>query len=446
MITQNGDPAAGVSLTLDGSNQNNGVTNPDGAYKFNNLPCNRSYKITPSLEGFAFTLPTVTITKLTKKTATAAFIAISSEKESKTVVAKTSSRLCNPPPKSPPKVTFSDSLTGTLSPETSWCEAGEMEYFHSYQLSGALGGDIVEFDLQVTPPEQASNLAILVTDPTGNPVEFQPGGGPDESPQRQITLPRAGDYILRISDKAMISSEYRLSMTRKGLTDAGYRQQLERAFDAIRGPGDLNFYDAFNTLLDQSKPLTNEKPVDQRINEAVSILDQLRTIEPGKPEAYTMLSVIQLYHRKDIKSAADLALRSLSVGGEARFRVTFGERVDRDKRIVTNNTHPCWFVIRKNKASCEGLDHIPTEIFNTDQKLIKKTPIDVLYFSFGLSVYGNGIKENKKLREREKRNFDSYELGNYFFVPLSSLSIDIQFPQTEVRVIKALLKQFVEPK
>jgi hypothetical protein len=444
VIKQNGDPAAGVSLTLNGSSEDKGVTNPDGAFKFGNLPCNRSYKITPSHEEFTFTLPAVTIPKLTKKTGSAAFIAISRDKVK--TVARNTSRLCNPPPNSLPKATFSDSLTGKLSPETSWCEAGAKEYFYSYQLSGALGGDIVEFDLQGTPPEQSSNLIIQVLDQSGGPIEFQPGGGPDESPVRQMILPQAGDYILRISEKAMKSSEYRLSVIRKGLTDAGYRQQLERAFDAIREPGKLSFYDAFNNLLDQRKESADGKSAEQKIAEAISILEQLRTIEPRKPEAYTMLSVIQLYHRKDMKSAADLALRSLSVGGEARFRVTFGERVDKEKRIVTNNARPCWLVIKKDKASCESFGPTPTGVFSTDPKLIGKAPLDILYFSFGLTMYGDGMKDNKKLREREKENFDSFELGTYYFVPLSSLSIDIQFPQNEVSMIKALIKQFVGPK
>jgi hypothetical protein len=444
VIKQNGDPVAGISLTLNDSSEDKGVTNPDGAFKFSNLPCNRSYKITPSHEDFTFTLPAVTISKLTKKTGSAAFIANSQDKV--IPVAENPSPPCNPPPTSLPKATFSDSLTGKLSPEASWCEAGAQEYFYSYQLSGALGGDIVEFDLQGIPPEQSSNLIIQVLDQSGGPIEFQPGGGPDESPLRQIILPQASDYILRISEKAMKGSEYRLSMIRKGLTDAGYRQQLERASDAIREPGKLNFYDAFNNLLEQHKPSADGKPAEQKIAEAVSILEQLRTIEPRRPEAYTMLSVIQLYHLKDMKSAADLAQRSLSVGGEARFRVTFGERVDKEKRIVTNNTHPCWLVIKKDKASCESFGPTPTDIFSSDPKLIKKAPLDVLYFSFGLSMYGDGIKDNKKLREKEKENFESFELGTYYFVPLSSLFIDTQFPQNEVSMIKALIKQFVGPK
>ena len=238
VIKQNGDPAAGVSLTLNGSSEDKGTTNPDGAFKFSNLPCNRGYKITPSYEGLSFTLSSVTIPKLTKKTGSAAFIATGHDKIKVSV--KKTSLPCNPPPKSLPKAAFSDSLTGKLSPETSWCEAGAQEYFYAYQLSGALGGDIVEFDSHGTPPEQSSNLTIQVTDQSGSPVEFQPGGGPDESPVRQIILPQAGDYILRISDKAMKSSEYRVSVIRKGLTDAGYRQQLQRAFDAIREPGKLN--------------------------------------------------------------------------------------------------------------------------------------------------------------------------------------------------------------
>jgi hypothetical protein len=442
---QDGEPLAAVNLMLDDSMLNIGVTNAAGTYKFNNLPCDRNYKITPGRTGFIFNRISATITKLTKNDS-AAFIASEREKKAskdltastrERIISKEESRPCNPPPTYLPKIKFDDSLSGKLTPQTSFCDESTKRYFHSYQLEGALGGDIIQFNLQ---SEAASNLSIQVIDQAGRPVETWVDGESDEPSGRQLALPRAGNYTLRIIDRSNRASDYRLSMTRKGLTDEGYRGQLERAYAAIAEPDKPTFYSSLNQHLNRLTPWTG-KASEQKINEATAILEGLRKMVPGKPEAISMLAAIQLYYRKDLTAARDLAAKALELGGEARFRVNFGEKLDKDQRR-TDGSSPCWLIIKKSKVSCESFKPNEGELFTSNPELIAKKNLDISGFYLGMAIHGRGKKANRS----EKQDLEGFTIDSYYFVPMSLSDINTKFSLSEVSMIRNFIKQFAELK
>ncbi len=448
-----GEPVAGVNLALDNSGRGAGaieaVTNAAGAYEFTKLPCNRDYKITPAHPGFAFNLASITLSNLTKN-GSATFIA--SPRENVASRKKTTSLPCNPAPKTPPSVKFGDSVAGKISPQTAWCEEGVKGYFHLYRLSGAVGGDIVQFDLQSLAAADAEGAAgrsadLIAQVVGGDASEIAPGSESDDAP-RQFILHTAGDYLLRVIGKSDRPSDYRLSVIRKGLTEEGYRAQLEMAYSAISEPDSPTFYSALNQQLERIRAFVNAKALErkaseQKINEAAAVLERLRELAPDRPEAYSMLAAIHLYYRKDLVSAISLATKSLELGGEARFRVNFGKKLDQDRRRVTNaNFPPCWLIIKKGKISCEGFKQNEGEIFNTNPEWIAKKGIDILNFSFGLIIYG----EAKMAPEKGKRDYDLFEIAPYYFLPLSALDINPRFPLTEVSTIKTFIKRFVETK
>ena len=288
---------------------------------------------------------------------------------------------------------------------------------------------------------QSSDLLVRVIDQNGN--EIAPEGESNGPSGRQVILPAAGDYTLRVISKSDRPSDYRLSVTRKGLTDEGYRGQLERAFAAIAEPDRPTFYGSLNLHLERLKSFsfTDGKGLEHKINAATAILERLRDLAPNKPDAYSMLSAIQLYYRKDTASSRDLATKALLLGGEARFRVNFGQRLDRDQRRITDSNFPCWLIIKKNKISCEGFKQNEGEVFNSKPEWVGKKSLDINpTYTFGLMIYG----EAKKGRENEKRDYDLYEIASYYFLPMSSLDLDARIPLTEVTTIKTFIKQFVQ--
>src|SRR5262249_21533644 len=276
-----------------------------------------------------------------------------------------------------------------------------------YQLEGAFGGDIVQLDLQSAGADgadgadgQSSDLFIQVIDQTGNEIALD--GESDSPPSRQVILPTPGDYTLRVISKSDKSSDYRLSVTRKGLTDEGYRRQLERAYAAIAEPDRPTFYSSLNLHLERlrSFSFTDGKALERKISEATAVLERLRNLAPDKPGAYSMLAVIQLYFRKDPATARDLATKALLLGGEAGFRVNFGQKLDRDQRRVTDSVFPCWLIVKRNKISCEGFKQNEGEVFNSKPEWATKKSLDIPTYNFGLMIYGEAKQGN------EKRDYD----------------------------------------
>jgi hypothetical protein len=245
---------------------------------------------------------------------------------------------------------------------------------------------------------------------------------------------------VRIIDRSNRASDYRLSVTRKGLTDEGYRGQLERAYAAIAEPNKPTFYSSLNQHLELIRPFNDGKASEQKINEAVAILERLREMVPGKSEAISMLAAIQLYYRKNVVAARDLAVKALELGGEARFRVNYGEKLDKDQRRVTDGNTPCWLIIRKGKVSCESFKPNEGEVFTSNPQLIAKKSLDIPSYYFGLTIYGEGKKGSKN----EKRSSEFFEIDTYYFVPLSSLDLNASFPLAEVTTMKNFIKDFVE--
>jgi hypothetical protein len=437
VIKQTGEPLAAVNLMLDDSVLNIGVTDVTGTYQFQNLACNRDYKITPGRSGFTFNRAAFTITNLTKNEP-AVFIASEREKVApvnEKIVSKEETRPCNPPPTYLPKIKIGDTLTGKLSPKISFCDEKTKRYFNSYQLDGALGGDIIQFDLQTDP---ASDLVIQVIGKTGDISELLAEGESDNASARQLVLPTAGDYTLRVIDKSNRSSEYRLNMTRKGLSDDGYRAQLDRAYAALADPDKQPFYGSLNRHIERFRPFSDGKASEQKINEATAVLDRLRELSPNKPEAYSLLAAINLYYRKDLGAGRELATKALELGGEARFRVNFGEKLDKDLRRVTDSSS-CWLIVRKDKVTCESFNPNEGELFTTTPQWIAKKSMDVGNFYLGLTISGRG-----KGTKVEKRELEADDSWSYYFVPLSVLDQNTRFSLSEVAMIKNLIKQFAE--
>lgn len=437
VITEKGEPLAGVNLMLDDSVLNIGVTDATGTFRFGDLACNRDYKITAGRAGFSFRRPFITIANLTKNDA-AGFIAAEREivpPETEKIVSKEENRPCLPPPTYLPRVKIGDTLTGKLSPKTSYCDEKTKVYFNSYQLDGALGGDIIQVDLQTDP---GSDLVIQAVNKAGNAVEVGADGESDNPAGRQLVLPTTGDYTLRVIDKANQASEYRLSLTRKGLTDDGYLAQLERAYAAVADPDKQPFYNSLNRHIERFRPFSDGKASEQKINEATAILERLSELSPKKPEAYSLLAAINLYYRKDLGEGAKLATKALDLGGEARFRVNFGEKLDKDLRRVTDS-NSCWLIIRKDKVSCESFSPNEGEIFISHPQWIVKKSLDISSFFLGLTISGRG--RGAKL---EKHELEIDEGLSYYFVPLSLLDQNTKFSLSEVALIKNLIKQYVE--
>jgi hypothetical protein len=439
-----GEPFAAVNLMLNDSMLNIGITDEAGKYTFNNLPCNRNYKIVPGRAGFVFNRTSLTITNLTKNDS-AAFVASTREKivpeafiaaTRERIVSKDESPPCNPPPTYLTKVKFGDSLIGNLSPRTSFCDEITNGYYHSYQLDGVLGGDIIQVDLQ---SEAASNLSVQVIDQAGRPVETWVDGESDEPAGRQLILPKAGNYTVRVIDRSNLASDYRLNVTRKGLTEEGYRGQLERAYAAIAEPDKPSFYSSLNQHIDRLTPWTG-KASEQKINEATAILEGLRKMAPDRPEAITMLATIQLYYRKDLAAARALATKALELGGEARFRVDFGEKLDKDLRRVTDGNTPCWLIIKKGKVSCESFTPNESDVFTSNPELIAKKSLDISGYYLGLTIYGKG----KKVSRNETRVIEDFVVDSFYFVPRSLLDLNTKYSLTEVLMIRNFIKQFVD--
>jgi hypothetical protein len=448
VIKQGGEPVSAVNLALDDSNQSAGFTDASGSYKFTKLPCKRKYKVTPSHSGFTFNLTSITIGKL-RKNDSAVFIAAARGGGALNKVSRKEPRPCNPAPKTLPRIKFDEPVPGKLSPQTSWCDDRTKRYFQAYQLEGAFGGDIVQFDLQLAGADgangadaQSSDLFVQVVDQAGNDIATD--GESDSPSSRQVILPTSGDYTLRVVSKSDKSSDYRLNVIRKGLTDEGYRGQLGRAYAAIAEPDRPTFYSSLNFHLERLKSFAfnDGKTLERKISEATAVLDRLQNLSPDRPDAYSMLAAIQLYYRKNLGSARDLATKALLLGGEARFRVNFGEKLDRNQRRVTDSSFPCWLIIRKGKISCEAFNLNEGEVFNSNTQWIAKKNLDIPDYNFGLMIYG----EAKKGKGEEKREFDSYEIASYYFVPMSSLDLDAKVPLTEVNTIKSFIKQFVQTK
>jgi hypothetical protein len=458
VVRQGGEPVAAVKLALNDSSQSAGVTDIVGSYKFTKLPCKRKYKVTPNHPGLTFNLASITIANL-RKNDSAIFIAATREASASRKGTRKESGPCNPAPKTLPRIKFDEPVTGKLSPQTSWCEERAKGYFQAYQLEGAIGGDIVQFDLQSDGANgvngakgadgadgadgQSSDLLVKVIDQSGN--EIAPEGESDGPSGRQVILPAAGDYTLRVISKSDRPSDYRLNVTRKGLTDEGYRGQLERAFAAIAEPDRPTFYGSLNLHLERLKSFafTDGKGLELKISAATAILERLRDLAPNKPDAYSMLAAIQLYYRKDTASSRDLATKALLLGGEARFRVNFGQKLDRDQRRITDSNFPCWLIIKKSKISCEGFKQNEGEVFNSKPEWVGKKSLDINpTYTFGLMIYG----EAKKVSENDKRDYDLYEIASYYFLPMSSLDLDARIPLTEVATIKTFIKQFVQVK
>jgi hypothetical protein len=447
VIKQGGEPVSAVNLALDDSNQSAGFTDASGSYKFTKLPCKRKYKVTPAHTGFTFNLASITIGKLRKNDSAVFIAAVRGAAPNK--VSRKEPRPCNPAPKTLPKIKFDEPVPGKLSPQTSGCDDRTKRYFQAYQLEGAFGGDIVQFDLQLAGADganvtdgQSSDLFVQVIDQAGN--EIAPDGESDGPSSRQVILPTSGDYTLRVISKSDKSSDYRLSVTRKGLTDEGYRGQLERAYAAIAEPDRPTFYSSLNFHLERLKSFSfnDGKALERKINEATAVLDRLQNLSPDKPDAYSMLAAIKQYYRKDLGSARDLATKALLLGGEARFRVSFGEKLDRNQRRVTDSNFPCWLIVKKGKISCEAFSLNEGDVFNSNTQWIAKKSLDIPTYNFGLMIYG----EAKKGKGEEKREFDAYEIASYYFVPMSSLDLNANVPLTEVNTIKSFIKQFVQIK
>ncbi|MCI0664634.1 MAG: hypothetical protein L0220_26535 [Acidobacteria bacterium] len=428
---KNGEPFPSVNLVLNDPSLSSGVTDATGSFVFDQLVCRRNYTIIPSHPEMIFDPSSASISTLLRNSSTTIIGVMREGSESRIATSP-----CNPPPNALPQIKFSDSVTGKLSPQTSWCEEAGKDYFHSYQLTGAVGGDIVRLDLQ---SEQSTDLRLQVFEQSGNKIEFDPADLSGETSVKQVVLPQAGDYILRVIESSANARDYRLTVTRSGLSDEGYRQQLERVYAALGEPGKPAFYRTFNYYYERLRSSETRPAADEKFKNATGLLERLNELDPSKPEAVAMLFFLSFYHRKDFMQANELAVRTLSLGGEVRFRVNYGEKLDKSQRRVTHNIHPSWLIIRKGSISVVSFIEGEGEIFTSNQKLLKKKDLNITDFNFGLTIYGKGIKENKYSKDTKL-----YETKSFDFVPMSALDLNAKFPLNEVSTMKTLIKKFVK--
>src|SRR5262245_34195047 len=213
---KNGEPLPSVNLVLNDPSLSSGVTDGTGSFVFDELVCKRNYTIIPSHPEMIFEPSSASIRTLLRHSSTTIIAVMREGTDSRIGAAP-----CNPPPKTLPQIKFSDTVTGKLSPQTSWCEEAGKEYFHSYQMTGAVGGDVVRLDLQ---SDQSTDMRLEVFDQSGSRIEFDPVDQSGEPSVKQVVLPQAGEYVLQVVEGSANARDYRLSVTRSGLSNEGYQQ------------------------------------------------------------------------------------------------------------------------------------------------------------------------------------------------------------------------------
>jgi hypothetical protein len=336
------------------------------------LPCGRDYLVTPALQGFDF-LPREERIRLSRKSVTLSFRA----------EPKAPPPAATPPEEKPPllpcnpkfdaveeiRLGESASFSRTLSPQNSACtpleqNAGDYLYYDRYRLTGALGGDLLEIELQQTG---ALPLMWRIKQLNNQPL-----------PDFNGEIPGPGDYLVDVFIKHPIASrelkaDYMITIRRTGLSDAGIARQLRRVAEALGQAQNPDIFDAvFAALRDQSREI--------ELNKVINLLAPLKQLAPQDPVAYEIHGALAFHQKGDLIPGIELLMQAVEKGGGARFGVHQGEDLD---KFPYNIFRTGWLVVSKGRIEFHDPKSRKTE-FQTTTDNIKKCGVRengrVVYF------------------------------------------------------------------
>lgn len=427
---EDNQPLNAIMVYMNGSSHQLGKSDEQGELEFDRLPCSRIYRIIPSDGEFEFTPPYYD--QLTSKKSQVLLFLASRRKVSATATTDPAEAPCLKPNGTPPEIKFGEARKDHLS---SWCVApGQQRFYHDYVLRDVLGGDSVHLTLGAA---SSADLFVQAFDKAGQPIKVEAASLSGGQPYFKIDLPVEREFLFRVASNANQPAEYEIKLTREGLTNEGYIRQLQYLYEAINETGSLTLFDSLNANIER---LRSADPVaEQKLNKAFEILEQLRKLRPDKPHVHAMLAALYLYQKKDLKSATEAAIESLKLGGEARFRASFGKQIDKKERRITSGGRNGWLVLQKGEVFFETFgDQSDRKIFTSPLQLLRRKGFDKNEIDYALTIYGRGLYEPKDPKKTTEFDFKEFD-----FIPLSLREGDPVFQRKEVAVIKGLLKDYI---
>lgn len=350
-------PLGNVEVRIGNSPLKGLLTNTKGTVSAR-LGCRREYSFTPKLPGYKFKPKEISKTLIGRTTP----LAFSAERDLPADV---------PPPKpTPPALPCnreqdvlgelklgmpreSSSINGTLSPQNSACQSPDI-YYDAYQMTGALGGDLLEIELKTTGNHP---LTLTFNKPDNKPVP-----GSDNKPVADFKgeLPASGDhrvYVVARNTNASLEMRvgYMITVKRVGLSDNGYAEQIRRVVEDLPGqPENMDRFQAvFSAMYSLAKSKSQPPEDKDKLDKTVELLEKLKQLAPTKAAAFEILGVLSLYFNRDLSQSVKLLKQAIDNGGAARFGVFQGK--DPDKNRIGSNSPPGWLVISKDKVEFHDL-------------------------------------------------------------------------------------------
>jgi hypothetical protein len=422
-------PLDAMTVYINGSTNRLGKSNEQGEVDFDNLPCNRLYRVIPSNGEFEFTPPYYD--QLSSKNPQN-LLFLASPRKVGVLTSEPVEPPCVPPSATPIEITIGETRKDQIS---ALCVApGQPRFYKEYALRDMLGGDILHLTLGASP---LPDLIVQAFDKAGQPIKVEAVTASGGGSYFKIDFPVAREFLLRVLNNANQPADYELKLTRESLTNEGYILQLQRLYETVTETGSLTLFDSLNANIER---LRSADPVaEQKLTKAFGILEQLQKLRPDKPQVHAMLAAIYLYQKKDLKAATQAAIESLKLGGEARFRASFGKQIDKKERRIASGGRNGWLVLQKGEVYFEAFgDDGDRKIFTSPLQLLRKKNFDKTEIDYALSIYGRNLKEPKdpkKSRESDAKEYD--------FIPLSLRDGDPVFQRKEVAAIKGLLKEYI---
>lgn len=233
-------------------------------------------------------------------------------------------------PASLPPLAFNQPMDGGLDGQT----AGRIPpgtYFNEHLLT-ATTSDLFTIQLQSANP----SLTVQLTDNNRMdvPLVRDERTGVYRVKNADGVVPADGEYRVRVLVNASAPPQpilYKLTVTRTGLTEAGYAARLDQIIKD------------FNAQRD--------------VNAAASRLEALTKDDPNRPGAFEYLGVLYIESSGDLVKATTAMTQAIKLGGAALFRITHDSRWRRPERegrgpglkIAWPDARTNWLKIYKDK-------------------------------------------------------------------------------------------------
>jgi len=251
------------------------------------------------------------------------------------------------------------------------CNPVTKNYYNEYRFTTLIEGHA--FAITISSPDSPT-LDLELYYGTQS-ISCSQSSSDQNSRTLQCEMPRAGEYALRVGGKKP-DVGYTLGVKNNGLTDVGYKEQIERIRLSLAGDksaGLRTVFDAVNQQIStyrykkqewgrKDKDIAPPPPTDPQVSaargsleEARSNLESLEKADPTRTMTYTLLAVI---YRAVGGNYDDAQRHALSNDGDVRFRVRLSEN-DKDE-----SRFRYWLLIRKGSIAFERLES------NVDGKLL----------------------------------------------------------------------------